>query len=139
VCLRIGVTVREVSPSWSKRESWREAFISNGLKLVQHVEAIEAPTVWPSNQLISWKGVSWETKEFKGGPGRVTTAIQREILKNAALEGYPLSMLCSGGIPILTLLYRCKELSRARERNESHVASIKDDAEGEADVCFSRP
>ncbi|KAL8171097.1 hypothetical protein V2J09_022901 [Rumex salicifolius] len=55
-----------------------------------------------------------------------------------------------GGIPILTLVDRCKELCRDRERNKSHVGSMyllmllgsslyrQDDVEGEAEVCFSR-
>ncbi|KAK9124365.1 hypothetical protein Sjap_013967 [Stephania japonica] len=44
VCLAMGIPVREVAPSWSKRELWEEAFTTNGLRLVQHVESIQAPS-----------------------------------------------------------------------------------------------
>nr|GFC55458.1 D-aminoacid aminotransferase-like PLP-dependent enzymes superfamily protein [Tanacetum cinerariifolium] len=29
VCLKIGIPVREVAPSWSKRYLWEEAFITS--------------------------------------------------------------------------------------------------------------
>ncbi|XP_050211052.1 uncharacterized protein LOC126661266 [Mercurialis annua] len=46
VCLSKGIPVREVAPSWSARDSWKEAFITNSLRIVQHVEKIQVPTSW---------------------------------------------------------------------------------------------
>ncbi|XP_048325338.2 uncharacterized protein LOC112490424 isoform X1 [Ziziphus jujuba] len=91
VCLSKGIPVREVAPLWSDREIWEEAFISNSLRLLQHVETICAPSSWDSLHLKSWKEISWNHKHFKKGPGTITTMIQKEVMERAALEGYSIS------------------------------------------------
>ncbi|XP_074305478.1 uncharacterized protein LOC141640671 isoform X2 [Silene latifolia] len=76
ICLSNGITVREVSPSWLERGNWEEAFITNSLRLVQHVESIQAPTSLASMESKSWEDVSWSEKQFKARPGVVTSLIQ---------------------------------------------------------------
>lgn len=88
VCLEIGIPIREVAPSWSKRHLWEESFITNGLRLLQHVETIRVPVSWNSLSSKTWQEVTWEAKEFQG-PGSITTVIQEEVIKRAKLEGHP--------------------------------------------------
>ncbi|GAB2222754.1 hypothetical protein Drorol1_Dr00016878 [Drosera rotundifolia] len=93
ICISKGITVREVSPSWSARETWEEAFITNSVRLVQHVVRIQAPKPWTSLQSKVWEEVSWEEKQFKRNPGIVTALIQKEIIEIAHVEGYPLVLV----------------------------------------------
>uniref|UniRef100_A0A803MEL6 Uncharacterized protein n=1 Tax=Chenopodium quinoa TaxID=63459 RepID=A0A803MEL6_CHEQI len=90
ICLSKGIAIREESPSWSERDSWEEAFVTNSLRLLQHVETIQAPRSWTSLGSKSWKEVSWMEKNFKESPGMITALIQNEIMKRTGLEGYPL-------------------------------------------------
>ncbi|GAB4854902.1 hypothetical protein Ancab_023489 [Ancistrocladus abbreviatus] len=92
ICSSKGIAVREVSPSWSMRETWQEAFITSSLRIVQHVEAIQAPKTWTSLQSKTWQEISWEEKQFKEGPGNVTALIQREIMERAGLEECPFAV-----------------------------------------------
>ncbi|KAL9226979.1 hypothetical protein vseg_002731 [Gypsophila vaccaria] len=92
ICLSKGITIREVSPSWLERGNWEEAFITNSLRLVQHVESIQAPSSGTSLESKSWEEVSWTEKQFKAGPGFITTLIQREVMVKAAQEGCSLSL-----------------------------------------------
>ncbi|MCL7046417.1 hypothetical protein MKW94_019953 [Papaver nudicaule] len=64
--------------------------ISTFLRLVQHVETIRVPSPWEDFQHKTWKDVAWNEKQFKEGPGRITAAIQREVMKRSSLEGYPI-------------------------------------------------
>ncbi|KAG9453322.1 hypothetical protein H6P81_006226 [Aristolochia fimbriata] len=89
VCSRKGIPFQEVAPSWSDRSWWVEAFISNGLRLVQQVELIQAPVSWEGLQSKTWEEVSWEEKRFEGSP-LVTTEILKEIMELANSEGYPI-------------------------------------------------
>ncbi|XP_034703314.1 uncharacterized protein LOC117927761 isoform X1 [Vitis riparia] len=91
VCLSMGIPLREVAPSWSKCELWEEAFITNSLRVMQHVETIQAPSSWEQLESNNWKEVSWEEKRFKEGPGMITAVIQKEIMEKASLEGFPMS------------------------------------------------
>lgn len=93
ICLSKGISVREVSPSWSDRDSWEEAFVTSSLRVIQHVETIQAPCSWTSVGSKSWTDISWVEKRFKDTPGMITSLIQREIMKKAGLEGCPLSLL----------------------------------------------
>ncbi|KAF5759963.1 putative aminotransferase class IV [Helianthus annuus] len=88
VCLKIGIPIREVAPSWSKRHLWEEAFITNSLRLLQHVETIRVPSSWNSLSSKTWKEVTWEEKQFEEGPGSITAIIQKEVLKMAKLEDH---------------------------------------------------
>ncbi|WOH02510.1 hypothetical protein DCAR_0521899 [Daucus carota subsp. sativus] len=92
-CLKHGIPFREVAPSWSRHEQWEEAFITNSLRLLQHVETIRVPCSWSSLESKSWKDVNWEEKQFKEGPGTITSVLQEEIMAKAALEGYPVTSL----------------------------------------------
>ncbi|TVU21673.1 hypothetical protein EJB05_31327 [Eragrostis curvula] len=85
VCHDIGIPVREVSPSWSKRDSWQEAFVTSSLRLIQHVESIQVPVLWEDIQSKTWSDISWTVKQFHGA-GVITTQIKREILKRARTE-----------------------------------------------------
>ncbi|XP_052185789.1 uncharacterized protein LOC127797196 isoform X2 [Diospyros lotus] len=76
ICLRIGIPLQEVAPSWSNHEMWMEAFITNSLRLLQHVEIIQVPSSWKMPESKSWNDVTWEEKRFKGAPGGITTLIQ---------------------------------------------------------------
>lgn len=91
VCLKYGIPLREVAPSWSKREQWEEAFITNSLRLLQHVGTVRVPCSWESLNSKTWKEVTWEEKQFEGGPGSITAVIQKEIMGKAVLEGYPVT------------------------------------------------
>ncbi|KAF8397625.1 hypothetical protein HHK36_016545 [Tetracentron sinense] len=91
VCLSKGIPIREVAPSWSKRELWEEAFITSSLRFLQHVETIRVPSSWEFLESETWKDVSWEEMRFKEGPRIITAEIETEIMVRAGLEGYPVS------------------------------------------------
>uniref|UniRef100_A0A0E0DY80 Uncharacterized protein n=1 Tax=Oryza meridionalis TaxID=40149 RepID=A0A0E0DY80_9ORYZ len=82
VCHDIGIPFREVSPSWSKRKLWEEAFVTSSLRLIQHVETIQAPILWENIESKTWADVSWEVKQF-----------QREISKRTIQEEYDIKDL----------------------------------------------
>ncbi|XXG81113.1 hypothetical protein AAC387_Pa09g1822 [Persea americana] len=90
VCSSLGIPLREVAPSWANRELWKEAFVTNSLRLVQHVEMVQAPSSWESLQSKTWKEVSWVEKQFEG-PGPITTEIQKELTQRACAEGFTLN------------------------------------------------
>ncbi|XP_062204617.1 uncharacterized protein LOC133906666 [Phragmites australis] len=92
VCHDLGIPVREVSPSWSEHELWQEAFVTSSLRLIQHVESVQAPLLWEDIQSKTWSDVSWGVKQFQGA-GCITTQIQREILKRARTEEYDIKNL----------------------------------------------
>lgn len=88
VCLSKGIPFREVAPSWSMHGLWEEAFITNGLRLLQHVDAILVPSEYASLESRTYKEVSWKEKQFQDGPGMITRMIQKEIMEKAMLEGH---------------------------------------------------
>ncbi|XP_059457242.1 uncharacterized protein LOC132187087 isoform X2 [Corylus avellana] len=90
VCLSKGISFREVAPLWSQHDIWEEAFITNSLRLLEHVETIKVPSSWESLNSKTWEETSWEEKRFEEGPGMITAVIQKEIVKKAILEGFPL-------------------------------------------------
>nr|AVY91759.1 protein tyrosine kinase [Saccharum hybrid cultivar SP80-3280] len=92
VCHDIGIPVREMSPSWSNNEIWKEAFVTSSLRLIQHVESIQVPLFWEDIQSKTWSDVPWAVKKFQGA-GCITTQIQREILKRARREEYGINSL----------------------------------------------
>lgn len=87
VCHDIGIPVREVSPSWSMNEFWKEAFVTSSLRFIQHVESVQVPLFWEDIQSKTWSDVPWAVKKFQG-VGCITTQIQRELLKRARSEEY---------------------------------------------------
>ncbi|XP_066338880.1 uncharacterized protein [Miscanthus floridulus] len=92
VCHDIGIPVREMSPSWSNNEIWKEAFVTSSLRLIQHVESVQVPLFWEDIQSKTWSDVPWAVKKFQGA-GCITTQIQREILKRARREEYGINSL----------------------------------------------
>ncbi|VAI30482.1 unnamed protein product [Triticum turgidum subsp. durum] len=64
-CHDLGIPVREVSPSWSKRELWEEAFVTSSLRLIQHVGTVQAPLLWEDIETKTWRDVSWAVKQFQ--------------------------------------------------------------------------
>ncbi|KAH0693327.1 hypothetical protein KY285_020424 [Solanum tuberosum] len=92
ICSRNKIPVREIAPSWSEREMWSEAFITSSLRLLQHVEVIQAPSSWESLDTQTWTDVTWEEKQFENAPGRITAFIQKEVMEMASMEGYPVSL-----------------------------------------------
>lgn len=93
VCHDLGIPVGEVSPSWSERELWEEAFVTSSLRLIQHVETIQVPSVWEDIDSKTWNDVSWVVKQFQGA-GCITTQIQRKISERAIMEEYNIANLC---------------------------------------------
>ncbi|XP_048574709.1 uncharacterized protein LOC125555946 [Triticum urartu] len=89
-CHDLGIPVREVSPSWSKRELWEEAFVTSSLRLIQHVETVQAPLLWEDIETKTWSDVSWAVKQFQGA-GHITTQIQRKISGRAITEEYDIN------------------------------------------------
>lgn len=87
VCHDLGIPVREVSPSWSKRENWEEAFITSSLRLIQHVDTVQAPLLWEDIETKAWSDVSWVVKQFQGA-GCITAQLQRKISERALTEEY---------------------------------------------------
>ncbi|KAL5228603.1 hypothetical protein ABZP36_016868 [Zizania latifolia] len=65
VCHDIGIPFHEVSPSWSKRELWEEAFVTSSLRLIQHVETVQAPSLWENIEAKTCDDVSWVVKQFQ--------------------------------------------------------------------------
>ncbi|XP_011102086.1 uncharacterized protein LOC105180130 isoform X2 [Sesamum indicum] len=96
ICLKIGIPFREVAPSWSKRELWMEAFITNSLRILQHVETIQAPKSWKSVESNTWEEITWIEKRFQDGPGRITSMLQMEIMKKAGIEQLPVTSFEEG-------------------------------------------
>ncbi|XP_072997277.1 uncharacterized protein [Typha latifolia] len=93
VCSSIGIPLRETAPSWSDRDLWEEAFVTSSLRLVQHVETIQAPSSCEELHLQMWKEVSWIMKKFEGA-GHVTAQIQREVTERARSSGYEIRDVC---------------------------------------------
>ncbi|KAI3470430.1 hypothetical protein Pfo_027093 [Paulownia fortunei] len=96
ICLKIGIPFREVAPSWSKRELWMEAFITNSLRILQHVETIQAPNAWKSVESNTWEEITWVEKRFEDGPGRITSMLQNEILVKAGVEAFTVTSFAEG-------------------------------------------
>ncbi|XP_057784525.1 uncharacterized protein LOC131001906 isoform X2 [Salvia miltiorrhiza] len=74
ICLKNGIPFREVAPSWSKRELWLEAFVTSSLRVLQHVETIQAPSAWESVESSSWEEIPWVEKRFQPRDDHITVA-----------------------------------------------------------------
>ncbi|KAI9082857.1 hypothetical protein K1719_035187 [Acacia pycnantha] len=94
VCRSKGIPFCEVAPSWSEHEMWEEAFITNSLRILQHVDSVQVPVDWQSVHSKTWKDISWEKMQFQGGPGKITAIIQELVLEKAVQEGYASSNFC---------------------------------------------
>ncbi|KAK8302586.1 hypothetical protein V6Z12_D04G097100 [Gossypium hirsutum] len=80
VCHSKGIPVCEVAPSWEKHRLWEEAFVTNSLRVLQHVETIKVPQPWESLESKSFEGISWIEKKFQKG-----------IMERASTESHPLN------------------------------------------------
>jgi branched-subunit amino acid aminotransferase/4-amino-4-deoxychorismate lyase len=79
VCQEDGIPLREVMPSWQARGTWVEAFVTNGLRMVQSVESIRAR---PRDSCLD------EWTEFRlSASRRVTEHIRNRVLQRAVEEG----------------------------------------------------
>ncbi|KAJ8511430.1 hypothetical protein OPV22_001864 [Ensete ventricosum] len=87
ICSSVGIVVEESAPSWSDHELWQEAFITSSLRLVQHVETIQAPTSFKEFHLKTLKELSWVVKRFQG-IGCITRKIQSELSRRMGADGY---------------------------------------------------
>ncbi|KAK8691842.1 hypothetical protein V6N13_075337 [Hibiscus sabdariffa] len=65
VCRIKGIPVREVAPSWERHQLWEEAFVTNSLRVLQHVETIKVPHPWESLESKCLDGISWIEKKFQ--------------------------------------------------------------------------
>ncbi|KAL3650048.1 hypothetical protein CASFOL_006451 [Castilleja foliolosa] len=92
ICLKLGIPFREVAPSWSERKLWTEAFITNSLRILQHVETIKVPREWKSIVSKTWEDITWVEKQFEDGPGKITSMLQREVLRKADIETFPVAL-----------------------------------------------
>ncbi|XVF83317.1 hypothetical protein PTKIN_Ptkin16aG0477200 [Pterospermum kingtungense] len=54
---------------------WEEAFITNSLRVLRHVETIKVPHSWESFKSKCLNGILWMEKKFEG-PGMITKIIQ---------------------------------------------------------------
>lgn len=88
ICADEGIPLREVAPSLSTHKSWKEAFISNSLRLIQHVDSIQVPSSWDQTFYTEgWEEISWKSLRLEG-LGAVTKKIQKLVLERAMSEGY---------------------------------------------------
>lgn len=85
VCQEDGIPLREVMPSWQARATWKEAFVTSGLRMVQPVESIRAR---PGESCLD----EW-TKLQLSASGSLTQHIRNRVLQRAVEEGTPISEL----------------------------------------------
>jgi branched-subunit amino acid aminotransferase/4-amino-4-deoxychorismate lyase len=73
-CHQLGVAVCEEAPNSAVRHEWQEAFITNGLRLVQPLTSIscDAGNVWGHDPWV---------EKFAIVPGPVTTALSAAVVK----------------------------------------------------------
>lgn len=84
-CRQLGLAVREEAPSAGGRATWREAFLTNSVRLVQPLRAVEcgAGNVWGA--------APWRV-ELPAAPGPVTAALHSALLRllpTTAVEQLP--------------------------------------------------
>ncbi|XP_023532873.1 uncharacterized protein LOC111794909 isoform X1 [Cucurbita pepo subsp. pepo] len=89
-CLSIDIPFREVAPTWSSNEMWEEAFVTNSLRVMEHVNTICMPNIWDLLESKTWREISWNKKSFKDAPGIITSTIQKEIMKKVVEEAFPI-------------------------------------------------
>ncbi|KAL3691784.1 hypothetical protein R1sor_005435 [Riccia sorocarpa] len=62
VCREAGIAIREVSPCWSSHHTWKEAFVTNALRILQPVTSIQIPASWPAElDPGNFKETEWQT------------------------------------------------------------------------------
>lgn len=73
-CSRLGLVVREEAPSMGSRAAWREAFLTNSLRLVQPLATLACPA-GNAAAVPPWQ------LDLPAAPGPVTQAVRRELLR----------------------------------------------------------
>ena len=73
-CRRLGLAVREEAPSCGARAAWREAFLTNSLRLVQPLHTLACPAGNAAG-LPPWE------LHLPAAPGPVTRALHQELLR----------------------------------------------------------
>ncbi|XVF83330.1 hypothetical protein PTKIN_Ptkin16aG0478300 [Pterospermum kingtungense] len=63
VCMSKAIPVCEDAPSWEQHELWEDAFITNSLRVLQHVEMIKVPHSLESPESKCLNGISWMEKK----------------------------------------------------------------------------
>jgi branched-subunit amino acid aminotransferase/4-amino-4-deoxychorismate lyase len=72
-CHQLGIPVREEAPDMARRHEWREAFVTNGLRVVQPLSSIAC------GQGNAFGHQPWELL-FPAAPGPVTSAINDALM-----------------------------------------------------------
>jgi len=87
VCEEDEIPIREVMPSWQSRETWTEAFVTSGLRIVQPVESIRRCHPWVSgDRLELLANCEWTEVRFERITS-VTEHIRNRVLRRAFDEG----------------------------------------------------
>lgn len=96
VCQESGIPLREVAPSWDLRHSWREAFVTSSIRILQPVVKIQMPTV-RTFELKPWnmKGNSWEHLKL-AECGETTQKIHDLLIERAKLESISIRDIVGG-------------------------------------------
>lgn len=71
-CRTLGYAVREEAPSMHSRHTWREAFITNALRLVQPLHTVSC------GEANVWGLPAWDLR-LRAAPGPVTAAIAAAV------------------------------------------------------------
>eukprot|EP00249_Psilotum_nudum_P001812 c14510_g1_i1 orf=504-1262(-) len=90
ICDEQGIPLREIEPLWSNYNLWKEAFLTNSVRLLQPVESIQAPIKWPSGWCSRhWQNIPWVYLHLEG-LGNVTQAVQQQVWQKALSESVPI-------------------------------------------------
>lgn len=87
VCQDKGIHIEEVAPSWDGRETWKGAFVTSSLRLVQPVGSIQRPASWDLNKSPeSWKTCHWDVLPIVSC--NTIQQIQELVLQRAMAESW---------------------------------------------------
>ncbi len=96
VCRLEGIPILEVPPSWESRCSWREAFVTSSVRLVQPVRSIQKPMTWDlSRSSDAWKTCEWTYHSLDTLFRSVTQRIQSLVIEKATLESLQIDDILS--------------------------------------------
>ncbi|CAM6092824.1 unnamed protein product [Calypogeia fissa] len=86
VCRESGIPLREVAPSWRFCHTWREAFVTSSIRILQPVVKIQMPTI-RTFELSPWNLAenSWEHLKLEEC-GLVTRKIHELLIERAKEE-----------------------------------------------------
>lgn len=96
VCRLEGIPILEVAPSWESRHTWREAFVTSSLRLVQPVASIQRPIAWDlTRSSDAWKTCEWTCHSLDTSLGSVTQRIQSLVIEKATQENLQIDDILS--------------------------------------------